>query len=76
MSLTLGPRGAAASQESFVERLDRVPLNRFHWRLLGISGIGWMFDAMDVIMISFLLSDGWLEQRIGTLDGAVARWLR
>ena len=55
MSLTLGPSGAAAAGESFVERLDRVPLNRFHWRLLGVSGIGWMFDAMDVIVISFLL---------------------
>jgi putative MFS transporter len=55
LSLTLGPTGAAANQESFVERLDRVPLNRFHWRLLGVSGIGWMFDAMDVIVISFLL---------------------
>lgn len=55
MSLTLGPRGSAATQESFVERLDRVPLNRFHWRLLAVSGIGWMFDAMDVILISFLL---------------------
>jgi putative MFS transporter len=54
LSLTLGPRGAA-SQESFVERLDRVPLNRFHWRLLAVSGVGWMFDAMDVILISFLL---------------------
>ena len=55
MSLTLGPRGSVADQESFVERLDRVPLNRFHWRLLAVSGIGWMFDAMDVILISFLL---------------------
>ena len=55
MSLTLGPRGSAAAQESFVERLDRVPLNRFHWRLLAVSGIGWMFDAMDVILIAFLL---------------------
>jgi putative MFS transporter len=55
LSLTLGPRGSAANQESFVERLDRVPLNRFHWRLLAVSGIGWMFDAMDVILISFLL---------------------
>jgi MFS transporter, putative metabolite:H+ symporter len=44
------------SQESFVARLDRVPLNSFHWRLLFISGIGWMFDAMDVILISFLLA--------------------
>jgi len=42
--------------ESFVSRLDRVPLNSFHWRLLFISGIGWLFDAMDVILISFLLA--------------------
>jgi hypothetical protein len=32
--------------------------------------------AIDgAIMISFLLSDGWLEQRISTLNGAVARRL-
>lgn len=48
--------GPAAGQESFVERLDRVPLNRFHYRLLLISGVGWLFDAMDVILISFLLT--------------------
>ncbi len=52
MSLTLG---GSTSQGSFVERLDRVPLNSFHWRLLVVSGIGWLFDAMDVILISFLL---------------------
>jgi putative MFS transporter len=46
----------AAAPESFVARLDRVPLNSFHWRLLIVSGIGWMFDAMDVILISFLLA--------------------
>jgi putative MFS transporter len=53
LSLTLG--GGSAGQESFVERLDRVPLNSFHWRLLIVSGIGWLFDAMDVILLSFLL---------------------
>src|SRR5260221_880018 len=42
--------------ESFLARLDRVPLNGFHWKLLLISGFGWMFDAMDVILISFLLT--------------------
>lgn len=42
--------------ESFLARLDRVPLNGFHWKLLIISGFGWMFDAMDVILISFLLT--------------------
>jgi putative MFS transporter len=45
-----------AAAETFVARLDRVPLNRFHWRLLIISGLGWMFDAMDVLMLSFLLT--------------------
>ena len=55
MTLTLGGQ-PAASQESFVERLDRVPLNSFHWRLLAIAGIGWMFDAMDVLLIGFLLA--------------------
>ncbi len=53
MSLTIG--SAAPAAESFVQRLDRVPLNSFHRRLLVVSGIGWLFDAMDVILISFLL---------------------
>ena len=42
--------------ETFLARLDRVPLNRFHWRLLAVAGFGWMFDAMDVILIAFLLT--------------------
>ena len=55
MSLTLG--GATPpTAETFTARLDRVPLNSFHWRLLVVSGIGWLFDAMDVILISFLLA--------------------
>jgi MFS transporter, putative metabolite:H+ symporter len=46
----------SAAAETFVARLDRVPLNRFHWRLLILSGLGWMFDATDVLMLSFLLT--------------------
>ena len=42
--------------ETFLARLDRVPLNRFHWRLLVVAGLGWMFDAMDVILIAFLVT--------------------
>jgi len=44
------------SAETFLARLDNAPLNRFHWRLLGVSGVGWMFDAMDVLLIGFLLA--------------------
>jgi putative MFS transporter len=42
--------------ETFLARLDRVPLNRFHWRLLVVAGLGWMFDAMDVLLIAFLVT--------------------
>jgi putative MFS transporter len=44
------------SAETFVARLDRVPLNSFHWKLLITSGLGWMFDAMDVLLIGFLVA--------------------
>jgi putative MFS transporter len=44
------------SAATFVQRLDAVPLNRFHWKLLVVSGLGWLFDAMDVILIAFLLA--------------------
>lgn len=33
-------------------RLDRLPLNRFHWKVLALSGLGWMFDAMDILIIA------------------------
>ncbi|MGO1973880.1 MAG: MFS transporter [Propionibacteriaceae bacterium] len=38
------------------ERLDRLPFNRRHGRLIGGSGIGWALDAMDVGLISFVLA--------------------
>lgn len=38
------------------ERLDRLPLNREHGRLLVGSGIGWALDAMDVGLISFVMA--------------------
>ena len=38
------------------ERLDHLPFNRAHVRLLAGSGIGWALDAMDVGMISFVMA--------------------
>lgn len=35
--------------------LDRLPVNRFHWRLVFLSGMGWMFDGMDTILLSLVL---------------------
>lgn len=33
-------------------RLDRRKLSGFHWRLLLLSGAGWMFDAMDILIVA------------------------
>ncbi|MBE3582363.1 MAG: MFS transporter, partial [Thermoanaerobacteraceae bacterium] len=40
---------------SISARLEGLPLGSFHYRLLLICGLGWMFDAMDVGLISFVL---------------------
>src|SRR5256886_1314764 len=50
------PRELSATAEPWLARLDRVPLSSFHWRLRILSGLGWMSDAMDVLMLSFLLT--------------------
>ena len=44
------------------EVLDRIPVGRFHRRLLAICGSAWAFDGMEVILISFtlgILTDAW-----------------
>jgi putative MFS transporter len=38
-----------------VARLERIPVNSFHYKLLVITGLGWMFDAMDTGIIAFVL---------------------
>lgn len=37
------------------DRLDGLPIGRFHYRLLLLSGFGWLFDAMDSGLVSFIL---------------------
>ena len=36
-------------------RLEKIPVGKFHYRLLMITGLGWMFDAMDTGIIAFVL---------------------
>lgn len=54
------------------ERLDRLPFTRLHWRILGVSGVGWALDAMDVGLISFVMAA--LAQQWGLGSGTLA-WI-
>lgn len=38
-----------------VTRLERIPVGKFHYKLLFIMGLGWLFDAMDTGIIAFVL---------------------
>ncbi|QJW47288.1 MFS transporter [bacterium BFN5] len=38
-----------------ISRLEKIPVSRFHYKLLLITGLGWMFDAMDTGIIAFIL---------------------
>lgn len=35
-------------------RMDRLPLSRFHYKLLLINGCAWAFDAFDVGLVTFI----------------------
>lgn len=37
------------------ERLETLPVSKFHYLLLITAGLGWMFDSMDTGIISFVL---------------------
>ena len=39
-----------------VSRIHRLPIGKFHYTLLWVIGLGWMFDAMDTGLISFILA--------------------
>jgi putative MFS transporter len=37
------------------ERLDSLPLSRFHYRLVILGGLGWLFDSMDSLLMALAL---------------------
>ena len=38
-----------------LQRLEALPVGSFHYKLLVITGLGWLFDAMDTGLIVFVL---------------------
>ncbi len=42
-------------EPDIISRMEKIPVGRFHYRLLAITGLGWMFDAMDTGIIAFVL---------------------
>lgn len=47
---------AAIDAPTRAERLDRLPFTRKHTRMLTGSGVGWALDAMDIALISYIVT--------------------
>jgi putative MFS transporter len=60
------------SSTRFNQQLDNLPLSRFHWRLLFVSGLGWMFDAMDILIVSSVVA---AVAREWNLDVNATQWI-
>ena len=43
-------------QRAILARLDNLPFGKFHRRLLLLSGIGWLFDSMDVLLVGSIVA--------------------
>lgn len=54
------------------ERLDRLPFTRAHARLLVGSGMGWALDAMDVLLISYVMAQLAVQW---SLDATTTSWI-
>lgn len=60
------------SSPTVAARLDALPFTRAHARILGGSGVGWALDAMDVGLISFVITVLVSEW---SLTGEQASWI-
>jgi putative MFS transporter len=49
------PTTLSEAELNILRRHERIPFGRFQWRLLGMGGMGYTFDAMDGAMIAFIL---------------------
>ena len=65
-------RGSARADASIGRRLDALPFTRAHVKVLTGSGLGWALDAMDVGLISFVIT-ALIAQ--WSLTGEQASWI-
>ncbi|HYP73236.1 MAG TPA: MFS transporter, partial [Microbacterium sp.] len=62
----------ATRDDTVAERLDALPFTRAHLKVLTGSGVGWALDAMDVGLVSFVIT-ALIAQ--WSLTGEQASWI-
>lgn len=46
----------SSSYKMLVARMESSPVGKFHYKLLGINGAAWAFDAFDVGIVTFIVT--------------------
>lgn len=49
-------RNEITNYSNIAKRLERLPISWLHYKLLIIHGFGWLFDAMDVGIVTFVMA--------------------
>lgn len=44
------------NMDILLQRIQHIPVGRFHYQLLILIGLGWLFDAMDTGLIAFIMA--------------------
>src|SRR4051794_35563543 len=66
------PSRTARPAMTIDEAIERIGVGRFQWRLLMVNGLTWAADAMEVLMIGFLI--GPVSKAFG-IQPAQAAWV-
>jgi MFS transporter, putative metabolite:H+ symporter len=53
---------------SISQRIERLPVTPMLWRVLFLTGIGWLFDAMDQGMVAGVMASIGREWRLSSAD--------
>lgn len=59
------------AEEEIIRELEQTKVGRKHYRLLTLTGIGWLFDAMDILILSYVIAAIIAEGFVGRVDAGL-----
>ncbi|MDY6051887.1 MAG: MFS transporter [Rothia sp. (in: high G+C Gram-positive bacteria)] len=65
------PTATPTPEHQLTQELDQMPLTGKHAKLLGITGIGWSLDAMDVGLLSFVIAALGVHWQLSNQDASL-----
>jgi putative MFS transporter len=66
-----GMEKAITQEEYVIEKLEETKVGRKHYKLLALSGLGWLFDSMDILILSYVIAAMVAEKFVGKVDAGL-----